>query len=603
MHFFASLLILFLPSLSDGRFACDVCKETIRKVDEWIVKNGTIAEMDKFAAMLCRLDEAGGECEGPPHSWQCEEVCALAALTYDDLADYLLVRYMEPAEICYLIDQNALKCPEPPPAADPTPVPNLIVDNQTRTTFNDSALYGYFLQIPDLHWDRQYVAGSVANCGEPVCCRANDGDHNYSRPLVYGGKYGIANESILCDTPLSVISSMMDYIVSDIVVNSSDGVDRDNLDFVAFVGDANAHDVYNQSKASHLSLMRDWVDILHSAFDPFGIPVFLTLGNHEGLPVDNFNGPPTDDWYNGPISEWISSWIDTPYSAPYDSRKPSEILASSGYYSSVIRPGFRLIAINSGYIAADNFYLKFSHNKDPYVDMGGQLKWLRDTLHRAKYELNEKVVLLLHHPISSAVSPFERTYYDLYDEYGDIIVTILAGHTHSDQFHVLGNNNFSATSTDKSFAEDPNTNNPFATWFSAGSVVQYNGRNPAFRVYQYNRNTLEMVNYIHYRFDTKRSNAEGQPIWFRAYDAMTEYGVRDVSAASMTQLAYAMAVNDTLWKRYQVNNYNDVPRTGALDRNATVCDSLAATSWQFDECRRYLFPTALSMEDLERLYW
>merc|ERR1719334_301542 len=177
-----------------------------------------------------------------------------------------------------------------------------------------------------------------------------------------------------------------------------------------------AHDVYNQSKEQHLEVMKTWTNLLHSTFDHFQIPVFLTLGNHEGLPVDNFNGPPTDDWFNEPVSEWVDQWVDTAFSVN-DSLKPSEVFASSGYYSSVIRPGFRLIAINPGYIADDNFYHKVTHWKDPYVDMGGQYKWLNATLHRAKYILNESVVILMHHPISSALDQFQKMYYGLYEEY------------------------------------------------------------------------------------------------------------------------------------------------------------------------------------------
>lgn len=32
---------------------------------------------------------------------------------------------------------------------------------------------GYFWQITDPHLDSEYVVGSVANCGQLVCCRKN----------------------------------------------------------------------------------------------------------------------------------------------------------------------------------------------------------------------------------------------------------------------------------------------------------------------------------------------------------------------------------------------------------------------------------------------
>jgi len=587
-------LVASFASVIYARLACDVCKETINEVDKWMATNMTEAKVEHLAEILCQADLAGGECSGPVKSWQCQQVCELAVKTYTSMTDYLLIRYIDPEFICYHIHNNSLKCPEPSPGPDPTPVPNIINDNQTRPFFNDSDRIGYFLQIPDLHWDPQYVAGSVANCGEPVCCRPYDNNHTYSDPVVYGGKYGIANESILCDTPLSVITSMLDYIADEIIVNNSDGINRKNLEFIAFVGDAMAHDVYNQSKEQHLEVMQKWTDMLHSTFDSFGIPVFLTMGNHEGLPVDNFNGPPTDDWFNEPVSQWIANWIDTPYSTELDTHKPSQILASSGYYSSVIRPGFRLIAVNTGYTESGNFYLKFTHWKDPYVDMGGQYKWLKATLYRAKHVLEEKVLILQHHPINSAIKQFERMYYELYEEYRDIIVTILAGHTHDDQFHVLGNDHFGDTLSE---------NEPFATWFSSGSVTHYGGHNPAFRIFKYDRNTFDLENFYQYRFDTKRSNEEDKPYWFKAYDAKSEYGMKDISPSSMSRMAYEMATNDTLWKRFEVNHNNDVPISTALNRNATVCGSLTATAWQYDECRASLFTTDLTLDEYASLFW
>ena len=111
--------------------------------------------------------------------------------------------------------------------------------------------------------------------------------------------------------------------------------------------------------------------------------------------------------------------------------------------------------------------------------------------------------MIQHHPLKDAVTQFENMYYDLYEEYRDIILIIFAGHTHCDHYHVLGNDGFT-NGTDK----------PFATWFSAGSLTQRGGRNPAFRIYKYNRINNELINYYHYRFDTDKSNMEKKPYWF-----------------------------------------------------------------------------------------
>eukprot|EP01084_Bolivina_argentea_P160043 278728_1 len=591
---FLLLLFLFLSEhlASAGKLSCDYCKEVIKEVDRIIAENGTIMTIEELAIVICELDHAGGECEGPYDSWQCKQVCELAIQTYEPMVDYLLIRYLDPALICYNIENNTFGCEKPIPP-DPTPVPNIIEDNSSRPVYNSSNQYGYILQIPDVHWDQQYTPNSVANCGEPVCCRSYDNNHNYSKPVIYGGKYGIANESINCDTPVTVIQSMVDYIANDIILNNSDGININNLDFMVFVGDAESNDVYNQSKIQHLDLIQDFINILKNGLSKFHIPIFFDLGNHEGLPVDNFGGPPLDNWFNNPVGQWLSQWIDTKYSIQFDSRKPSQIMSYSGYYTSLIRPGFRLISINSGYTAGGNYYLTFTQWDDPYIDLGGQFKWLNNTLHRSKYILNEQVVIIQHHPISSAVEQFQKLYYDLYAEYQDIIITIFAGHTHCDHYHSLGNNNFTSKSSNK----------PFATWFSSGSVVQYGGRNPAFRVFKYNRQNYDLVNFYQYRFDTERSNMENRPYWFKAYDAKSEYNMKDVSPQSMSDLAYELGVNDTLWKRFEYNYYSGVYHDGSLNRNATVCDLLSATNQQYDDCTKNMFMSQITAKEYEALYW
>lgn len=77
----------------------------------------------------------------------------------------------------------------------------------------------------------------------------------------------------------------------------------------------------------------------------------------------------------------------------------------------------RLVTINTGLIADDNFYLTWT---DENEDLGNQLKWLEHVLGAAK-SLNEKVFIVQHHPFHSCVSELANEYYNTYKEYGDII--------------------------------------------------------------------------------------------------------------------------------------------------------------------------------------
>ena len=266
---FTFIFLLFMLSFDGFVLAsveCDVCKETVHQLDIWMAENSTITEIDELAVIICELVRAGGYCEGLPSSWQCVEVCTLAVQTYTEMVDYVLIARMDPDLVCYLVDDNVLDCPVPPPTPDPTPAPNVLVDDQSRA---DIKGIGYFIQIPDVHVDPQFSPNTVANCGEPVCCRKLDNDHNYTHELIYAGKYGIAQYGITCDVGWIVLNTMYDYISTLPIANPTD------LDFVIFVGDAIPHDVYNQSQQRHIEIMDK---ITFQMQDAFGeIPVFIDM--------------------------------------------------------------------------------------------------------------------------------------------------------------------------------------------------------------------------------------------------------------------------------------------------------------------------------------
>ena len=132
--------------------------------------------------------------------------------------------------------------------------------------------------------------------------------------------------------------------------------------------------------------------------------------------VDNFGGPTIDSWFNEPMAEVWAQWIDTKYSRN-DQLLPSQVMAQAGYYTSLLRPGFRIISIQTGYIQPGNFYISFSWNPD--IDMGGQYKWLQFVLSSAR-QLNETVVIIQHYPVTGPVPLWKQKYYELYAEYGDM---------------------------------------------------------------------------------------------------------------------------------------------------------------------------------------
>ena len=140
-------LLMLVSLVSSGTLECDYCMQKVKEVDDFLAANGTVTDIEELATIICEVDDAGGQCEGPWDSWQCQQVCELAVKTFEPMVDYLVIRYIDPQLICYNIENNTLGC-DKPVIPDPTPVPNVIYDNQTRQHHNISTQYGYILQIP-----------------------------------------------------------------------------------------------------------------------------------------------------------------------------------------------------------------------------------------------------------------------------------------------------------------------------------------------------------------------------------------------------------------------------------------------------------------------
>ena len=268
----------------------------------------------------------------------------------------------------------------------------------------------------------------------------------------------------------------------------------------------------------------------------------------------------------------------------------------NGYYTTLIRPGLRLISIHTGYVQPGNFYLTWNH--DPTRDMASQLSWFKSTLESAR-ALNENVFIQQHYPLDSIENSLQQPWYDTYKEYSDIIKVIFAGHSHSDQYHVFGS--FPNNNTNHKNNKNNNQSNPFAVEFIAGSVTTYQGRNPAFRVYSYDRESCDLIDYVQYRFDLEKSNSLKKPIWFPAYSMKSEYGLTGISAKDLKKLAENMAINDQLFQKYEYNYNNGYPNSG-MDRNSTICTMMSATSQDYNYCIKNIYTSAISLKEYYKKY-
>jgi len=318
-------------------------------------------------------------------------------------------------------------------------------------------------------------------------------------------------------------------------------------------------------------------------------PFFCNLGNHEGFPINQFDGSPTDDWLYEPMSELIAQWVDNVF-IQEDNILPSQTFNYGGFYTTLVRPGFRIISLHTGYMQGSNFYLVADGNDAR--DMTGQMGWLESILGQAR-ALNETVWIIQHFPYTSMLEEQQVLYYDVIREYADVVNNVFVGHTHCDEWQILGSFPPNVSSTNDYSAS---YSKPFAVLFNAGAVTPYGGTNPMFRLFTYDRSTLEILDFKQYWFNLTLSNELRQPIWEVGYDMKETYKLQGLSPSEIMNMTISLTSNDQMWQSFEQNYKGGYTPTPQMDRNSTVCHLLSTTYLEYQYCATYIFLTDVSYQ-------
>jgi sphingomyelin phosphodiesterase len=159
--------------------------------------------------------------------------------------------------------------------------------------------------------------------------------------------------------------------------------------------------------------------------------------------------PPADTWLR---HGWITA-------------TQASTIRLGGYYTTLVRPGFRIIALNNNDQYIYNWWIMYSR-----TDIQGQLQWLHNTLLTSE-QANERVHILAHIRSGSGSSLrfWSREYRRIIDRFHMIIGAQFNGHSHRVDHEVFYD---SATAT-----------HAINLAWNAGSVAAFVGVNPNYIQY------------------------------------------------------------------------------------------------------------------------
>lgn len=162
------------------------------------------------------------------------------------------------------------------------------------------------------------------------------------------------------------------------------------------------------------------------------------------------------------------------------------------------------------------------------------------------------------------------------EKYSETIVASFVGHSHTTWFTAL---------------RDQRTGSkPLNVEYCPGGSGPDNGSlNPTFRVYKYDTQTFNLMDFDQFIFDYREANKDESVAFFhKNYSATTAFGLKDLSAAEWVKLAESWLSgggnSDATWDHY-AGARSRFRRSGHdLNRRGHACEALMASSTPTPAC-------------------
>ncbi|XP_058804235.1 sphingomyelin phosphodiesterase [Phymastichus coffea] len=457
---------------------------------------------------------------------QTARVCQGITLLMGEEVIYVLKRVeISPAQICSFIIGDACEDIYNPlhdwevafPPVNKPIMKSSMTPIDGRPTFK-------VLHISDTHYDPYYEEGSNAECNEPLCCRLTTGTPS-SRSAA-AGKWGDYRK---CDTPKRTVDNMLKHI-SEV---------HQDIDYIIWTGDLPPHDVWNQTREENIKILIESIQQMLQIFP--GIPIFPSLGNHESAPVNSY--PPSFAPPENNIS-WLYDELDKQWRLWLPAGTSSTV-KKGAFYSVLVRPGFRIISINTNYCNNKNWWL-LMNSTDPV----SELQWLIYELQGA--EINkEKVHIIGHIPPghSDCLKVWSRNYYHIVNRYESTIMAQFFGHTHYDEFEL--------------FYDTSDMSRALSVAYIGPSVSPYYNLNPGYRIYyidgDHANTTRLVIDHETWIMNLKEANLYDYPNWYKSYSARQTFQMPSLLPKDWNSLIDKMTNEANVFDIYYKHYYKSSP--------------------------------------------
>lgn len=426
------------------------------------------------------------------------------------------------------------------------------------------------LHLSDIHLQINYTEGSAANCLSQMCCD----QYAYQNPLeprLGAPKWGY----YWCDSP----PALLDSTLKDTA--------RFQYDFALFTGDMVDHNPVFISK--HDTVLEEEVSLRALKKELGRIPVYPVLGNHDSFPYGQEPQPQSPYSSRTEFNINLMQYLWSSEFQWLDEHAGNEVKRLHGSYAVMVKPGLKVISLNSNFWYRWNFYM-YDRTLEP--DSSGIFRFLIDELVDCE-RLGIRAWIQAHVPpggLPDEALPFGSSFLTaILQRFNDTIAATFFGHTHLDEFTVL----YGGDESNKSEI------NALGVAWIAPSITPFTEINPSWRFYEVDADTFEIMDSVTYAAAIEPSFGYSWPnspdlMWLR------EYSARDVYGPEIGGWPATEPLNAKFWHRVAERILHDpcfssefVKRSYRGTPLAPDCKSRSC------QVERYCYATSMSVDQVE----